>query len=166
MPIGRWLYEAVIYSSMPILIILVSKALYPRLWLKDYPEPIQKAAAAMSKREKIIKRLLDVPLMIIKVGYPVFSAFVYKAVMRQAYDLWFGFVHLILLFGVLIIINLVLVDGLIVCALTPRFVIIKVTEHLKSEYKNFTFYIKKALGDFGLSVLISALVTGMLVRLS
>lgn len=162
MPIVQWLYEAAIYSSVLILIILISRILHARLWLKDYPEPIQKAAEPMSRREKIIKKMLDIPLMVIKVGYPVFSAFVYKAVMRQTYNLWFGFVHLLLLFGVFIFIDLILLDGLIVCLITPKLIVIEGTKQLKIEYKDFSFHVKKALSDFGLSVVISALVTGVL----
>ncbi len=162
MPIERWLYEATIYSLVLIFIILVSQILHSRLWLKEYPEPIRTAAAPMSRREKLIKRLLDLPLMIIKAGYPVFSAFVYKAAMSEAYNFWYGFVHLLVLYGMFILLDLLFLDGLIFCLITPGFVVIEGTGELKSAYKDFCFHARKALSEFGLSVVFSALVTGVL----
>ncbi len=162
MPVEKWLYEAMIYSFALILIRLVSQFLHARLWLNEYPEPIRSAAAPMSRREKLAKRLLDIPLLIIKVGYPVFSSFVNKAAMGQGYTLWFGFAHLLVLYSVFILIDLLVLDGLIFCLITPRFVVIDGTRELKSAYKDFRFHVKKALSDFGLSVVFSALVMGVL----
>ncbi len=162
MPLEKWLYEATIYSFVLILIRLVSQLLHARLWLNEYPEPIRSAAVPMSRREKFAKRLLDIPMLIIKMGYPVFSSFVNRAAMGQGYTLWFGFAHLLVLFSVFVLIDLLVLDGLIFCLITPRFVVIDGTREIKSAYKDFRFHAKKALGDFGLSVVFSALVTGVL----
>ncbi len=161
----NWLYEATIYSSALIVIMLVSQILHARLWLKEYPEPIRAAAAPMSGREKLAKRLLDMPLVVIKAGYPVFSSFVNRAALGQSYTLLVGFAHLLVLFSVFILIDLLVLDGLIFCLITPRFVVIGGTEDLKSAYKDFRFHARKALGDFGLSVMFSALVAGALAVL-
>jgi hypothetical protein len=163
MPIGRWLYEAMIYSFVLCCIILISQIIHARLWLNDYPAPIRLAADPLSRGEKLAKRLLDIPLMIIKVGYPVFSAFVYKAAMGQTFSLWYGFTHLLMLYSMFVIIHLLVLDGLIFCLITPKFVVIDGTRELKSAYKKFSFHAKKALSEFGLSVMFSALVTGVLV---
>lgn len=162
MPIEKWLYEAMIYALVLTLIMLVSRMIHARLWIKDYPEPIRSAAAPLSRREKFAKTLLDIPLSIIKMGYPVFSAFVYKAAVGTGYSLWYGFAHLMVLYSIFILIDLLVLDGLIFCLITPRFVVIDSTQNLKSAYKDFRFHLKKALGDFGFSVLLSALVTGVL----
>lgn len=162
MPFERWLLEGLIYALILCFVILVSKIIHARLWINDYPKPVRAAAATLTRREKLAKKILDIPLLILQVGYPVFSGFVYKAVMGQAYNMWYGFIHLLVLYNVFTIVDLLLLDGFVVCFVTPRFVMLDGTCENKDVYKDFNFYAKKALKRFGISLIFTALVTGML----
>jgi hypothetical protein len=116
-------------------IILFSLYLNPRLWLQDYPKEIQHRVKPKTREEKRQSLLWGVPFLIALFGIPFLSAW---TVRHQ--DPVAGFLTLFLsAFGVGMFFNLVdllIIDYLIFCLWTPKFLIIPGTDGMDA-YKDY-----------------------------
>ncbi len=162
MPFGQWLAEGAFYASVLLAVILISMIIRSRLWLGDYPEPVRRSAAPPRRGEKAAKTLLDIAFKALWIGYPVFSAFLYKAAMGRSFTMWICLAHMMTLYAVFVAARLLLIDGILICLITPGFVRVDGTKDTKESYRDFRFYAKKALGNFVLSAFFSLLAAGVL----
>ena len=156
-----WLLEGLIYALVLGFMMTVSQLIHARIWLSDYPKSIQDAVPPLSQREKMAKRLLGIPFMFVMVGYPIFSSFILRAAMGGAYNLWIGFAHMLVIFNTFNLFDLLVLDWLIFCFITPKYIVIDGTKGLAA-YKDYGFHAKGALKGFGMSIVFAALVTGIL----
>ncbi|MFX0090624.1 MAG: nitroreductase [Candidatus Hodarchaeota archaeon] len=111
----------------------------PRIWAySDYPKAIKDAVPPQTKKEKKIAAILGLPFFIITLSIPFISTLILKTQLGGEISLLFAFLNT---FGVAIFANiadLVILDWLIVGTITPQFVILPGTEHMKNkEYKDF-----------------------------
>ena len=153
------LLHGAIYSLCLSVALLLMALANPRLMLQDYPKSIQRSVPPKTKREKLGTFTWGLPYTLTMLFYPFLLGLYYA----QLYNLGFGQV-ITFVWGVTLLFNvfdLIVIDWLIVCAITPKFVIIPGTEG-NAGYKDYWFhfvaFLKGIIITFALSVLISGLI--------
>ncbi|MFW9943894.1 MAG: nitroreductase [Candidatus Sifarchaeia archaeon] len=116
--------------------------LSPRIWgFSDHPTEITDAVPPQTKRERQIVALLMVPFLLLGLGFPIVSTLVLESTYVGTIPLLDAFLNI---FGIMMFGNfadLVILDWLIVGTITPDFVVIPGTEHMREkEYKDFGLF--------------------------
>ncbi|KFM99586.1 nitroreductase [Bacillus clarus] len=150
----------VIMSIVLSIMILGSLYYNPRLWLNDYPKDIQKVVFPKTINEKKQTMYFGVLYNIILFGTPFVSTFL----LHQHEKLLFieAYLHT---FGILMIFNLVdlfIIDWLIFCWITPRFVVIPSTEGMKG-YKDYMFHLRGTIVGTPFLAIVSLFLAGIAI---
>lgn len=122
--------------------IVGSQLVNARLWLKSYPKPIQNAVPPRTNAEKCFKLISGIPFMLALIGLPIIAALIYRRTVNP--DPGF-FQYFLILFSTSFMFNvydLLVLDWLIFCFITPAYQVIEGSEHLMKEYKNYSFHLK------------------------
>ena len=122
-------------------VIIGSQFFNARLWLDCYPESIRNAVKSQTKKEKRNKLIPGLPFLVSLFLFPYLAG-------SDVYHIMPGVNYVFLkvffaAFGVGFIFNLydlLILDWLIFCYITPKYQIIKGSEHLLKEYKNYKFH--------------------------
>jgi len=143
--------DGAILSVIASLLIIVSLCFNPRMWLQDYPKDIQDRVPPKTKEEKRQALVVGIPFLIVLVAVPLSSTLVLNV--QGGGDT--SFVQLFLnAFGVAFVFNLVdllLLDWLMFCTITPKFLVIPGTEGMGA-YKDYCYHFKGALVGTALSI--------------
>ncbi|WMT43098.1 nitroreductase [Paenibacillus sp. D2_2] len=135
MDISRSFIEGLILSVGFLIILILSLAVNPRIWLKDYPKDIQRMTTSQTPHEKKQMHKLGIPL-----GLLVIIPLVFSLVLdSQQITFWQAFIHFYVLFTIVSLADLIILDWLIFCLITPKFIVIPGTEGAKG-YKNYLFH--------------------------
>ena len=139
--------------TMALLLISLKN---PRLMLQDYPLSIRFAVPQKTKKEKRQTFLYGMPFLLILIGYPL-AAGTYFAI-KNSWNYWDSFSFT---WGLSLFFNaydLVILDWLIICTITPKMVVIPGTEGNRG-YKDYKFhfvgFLKGVLITGAISLLIS-----------
>jgi hypothetical protein len=127
---------------LTIYLLAVMRFASPRLWaFSDYPPAITEHVPPQTISEKRLAFLLGVPFFVIGIGIPFWFTFSLRILYGGFIPLLDTFLNV---FGVIMFGNLadfLLLDLLIVGTITPQFVMIPGSEHMKdNEYKEFRLY--------------------------
>ena len=149
-------------ASLALSLILLAMGLVnPRLMLQDYPKDIQAAVLPKTPEEKHQTLYWGIPFWVCLLGFPLIAALSAKAAHQ-------GFLELFLsAAGVLFLSNLVdwlIIDWLIICTLTPKFVVLPGTEGMAG-YKNYAMHFRGFLIGTGISVVVGLLIATPLALL-
>ncbi|MDF1537963.1 MAG: hypothetical protein P1Q69_03580, partial [Candidatus Thorarchaeota archaeon] len=127
---------------MTVYLLVVMKGLNPRVWaMSDYPEEITGIVPPQTAEEKRLAAYTAIPFLILTFGFPIFSTLILEASFGGTITILDAFLNLfcLILFGTLA--DLGILDLLIVGTITPDWVIIPGTEHLReTAYKDFRMY--------------------------
>ena len=123
-------------------LLIVMRSLSPRIWaFSDYPKSITSSVPARTDRERRIAKYTAVPFFILGIGFPLVSTMMLENIYGGAMPLLDAFLNF---FGIVMFGNLadfLILDWLIVGTITPEWVIIPGTEHMRDkEYKEFRGY--------------------------
>jgi hypothetical protein len=158
--IEKTLRDGAILSAIASLLVMMTQRFNPRLFLQDYPEEIQARVPPKTDKETRQSLMLGIPFLILLVAVPFISTLTLKRQGGEAV----AFLQLFLnAFGVAFIFNLVdllLLDGLIFCFITPKFVVIPGTEGMAA-YKDYLFHFKGSITGTGLSIAAGLVIAGM-----
>ncbi|MFX1602683.1 MAG: nitroreductase [Promethearchaeota archaeon] len=153
---------------LTLYLLAVMMKLSPRIWgFSDYPKEITDAVPPQTKRERQIGGLLFIPFLLLGLGFPVVSTLMLESTYVGTIPLLDAFLNV---FGIMMFGNfadLVILDWLIVGTITPDFVVIPGTEHMREkEYKDFRVFHAKGhiWGTIGMAV-ISLVIAGAVVLL-
>jgi hypothetical protein len=136
--------------------ILLSLRFNPRLWIQDYPKDIQNQVPPKTIQEKRQSLFFGVPFLIVLVSVPLISCILIK---RQSAAVTFPSLFLNA-FGIgffFNLIDLVLIDWIIFCTVTPKFLVISGTEGMAG-YKDYGFHFRPFLVGTILSVILGAII--------
>lgn len=154
------LIHGTIYSLCLAVALLLMILANPRLMLQDYPKSIRQSVQPKTKREKLGTFTWGLPFILTILFYPFLLGLYYA----QLYNLGFGGI-MAFVWGVTMFFNLfdlLIIDWLIVCLITPKFVIIPGTEGNKG-YKDYQFhfigFLKGIIITFTMSLVISGLIS-------
>ena len=152
--------DGLILSLLATLFILVSIRINPRLWLGDYPKPIQTQVPPKDEQEKRLSRWIGIPFMLLLLGVPLVSAWRLQALGEGLLP----FASLVLIAaGVAFVFNLVdllLIDWLVFCTLTPDFIILPGTKGHPA-YKDYAFHFRGFLTGTLFSAVLGLLLGGI-----
>jgi hypothetical protein len=131
------LTDGAILSLLVSLWLFLGLRVNPRIFLHDYPVKIQEAVPKKTNREKQLTYVFGVPLMLLLLLVPFFSTLSLKAHDNvQLLTLWLNATGVMWVFN---IVDWLILDWLIFCTFTPRFVIIPGSEGM-AEYKDYRFH--------------------------
>ncbi len=156
----RIVLDGAILSLIASLLITVSLHINPRMWLQDYPKDIQDRVPPKTKREERQSLVVGIPFLIVLVAVPFISTLTLKR--QSGGDV--SFLQLFLnTFGVVFVFNLVdllLLDWLMFCTITPKFLVIPGTEGLEG-YKDYYYHFKASLIGTVLSIVAGLVIAGI-----
>ena len=118
------------------------RGLNPRIWaFSDYPKTITDHVPPQTDRERKIGAYVGIPFFILVIGFPLVSTIFLEGLYGGTIPLLDAFLNI---FGIVMFGNIadfVILDLLIVGTITPNWVIIPGTEHMRDkEYKDFRRY--------------------------
>ncbi|PEI74277.1 nitroreductase [Bacillus wiedmannii] len=161
-PFEQMMYVGVIMSIVLSLIILGSLYYNSRLLLTEYPKDIQKVVFPKSIHEKKQTIYFNIAYNAILFGTPFVSTYILHKHEKLLYiD---AYLHT---FGILMIFNLVdlfILDWLIFCWITPRFVVIPSTEGMKG-YKDYKFHLRGAIVGTKFLAIVSLFLAGIVTTI-
>lgn len=148
-------------------LILASLWRNPRLWLQDFPEDIRRLVPAKTAQEKRESLVWGIPFLAMLVGVPATSCVLLArsaAGSGSFVSLFANAFAILLLFNLF---DLVVIDWLIVCGLTPRFLVVPGTEG-SAGYKDYRHHFRAFLigtaGSAAIAVVVAAVVWGLSLR--
>ncbi|MCC7252484.1 hypothetical protein [Hyphomicrobium sp.] len=125
-------------SAVLTVLIFISLWHEPRIWLHDAPQSLQDKVPPKTEREVALTWAYSVLFLPLFFGVPILST-VRLLGRNPGLGFWSGFANaagIVLVFG---LVDLVLIDWLVVCWLTPSFLVIPGTEGA-AEYKDYGFH--------------------------
>jgi hypothetical protein len=156
----RVLIDGALLSIAASAVILLSLRINPRLWLQDFPKDIQDAVPPKTAAERRLSLIWGIPFLAMLVAAPLLSD---VALERQLgspasfVTLWLNGFGVLLAFN---LVDLIAIDWLVVCRLTPAFVMIPGTEGLAG-YRNYRHHARGFLVGTAGSAVIAALVAAL-----
>ena len=152
-------------SLLSIVFLLMLVRVNPRLMLQDYPKDVQAAVPPKSEQEKRQSLILGLPFLLVLFGGPFVSALTYK--MSQGGDVPFLalFTHAFAVIWFFNIFDWLVLDWLIFCTITPRFVVIPGTEGMPG-YKQYAPHFRGFLIGTVFSVVIGLISATIIYWLS
>ncbi len=140
---SKILFDGGLFAILGGIFILGMMRLNPRLFLNkgDLPADILAAVPAKTDQEKRLALILGIPFLIAIVAVPFISTLQFK----QAGN-GIGFISLFLhAFAILMIFNLfdlIVLDLLLFCTITPKFMVVPGTDGLAG-YKDYGFHLRQ-----------------------
>ena len=133
------LHGSVFAILLTLLLLGIMRGLNPRVWaFSDYPKEITDHVEPQTSRERKIGVYTGIPFFILFIGFPLISTMMLEGLYGGTIPLLDAFLNI---FGIVMFGNLadfVILDYLIVGTITPDWVIIPGTEHMRDkEYKEF-----------------------------
>lgn len=160
MDISLLIKHGLICSALLTIALLIIGLKNPRFMLQDYPKEIIDAVPPKTKQEKKQGILFGIPFLLIFIGYPLYFGWAFSV--QHSYWVVFFNVWSIALFANAY--DLIILDWLVICAITPKFVVIPGTEGNKG-YKNYLFHFIGFLKGVVITFLISLMLSGILMLL-
>ena len=127
---------------LTVYLLGIMRGLNPRIWaFSDYPREITDHVPPQTARERKIGAYIAIPFFILGIGFPLVSTMMLESLYGGSIPLLDAFLNI---FGIVMFGNIadfVILDWLIVGTITPDWVIIPGTEHMRDkEYKDFRLY--------------------------
>jgi hypothetical protein len=156
------LTDGVILSLLASLWLMLALLVNPRIFLHDYPPKIQEVVPKKTRTEKQLTYVFGVPFMLLLLLGSFFSTISLKENVEAQF--WVSWLNAA---GVMWIFNLVdwlILDWLIFCTLTPRFIVIPGSEGM-AEYKDNGFHFRGFLHGTVYSILGGLIIAGIVFKL-
>lgn len=153
---SRILVDGAVLSALAVLLIFASLRANPRIWLNDFPSDIRQAVPPKTDAEKRQSLLWGLPFLAVLLGGPLVSNALLEH--QQGGSVSFGALFLNG-FGVALFFNLVdllIVDWLVLCLFTPRFLIIPGTEGMAG-YHDYGHHFRGFIIGIGVSAALGVL---------
>ena len=148
----RILRDGALLSVVTSTYLLVLLRFNPRMFLKHFPKEIREIVPPKSEKERRMSILLGVPLGLLFIGSTFASALLWRASAQGSLSFWELFAHVFGLFFLFNLVDLLILDWLIVCRFTPRWLIIPGTEHIVMP-KEYLYHFKGFLMGTVVSVI-------------
>lgn len=140
-------------------IILAMGRVNPRLMLRSYPKDVQAAVPPQTDEEKRQTLYWGIPFWLCLLEFPVAAALSAKAAHLSALEIFLSAAGVVFLFN---LVDWLILDWLIVCTITPRFMVLPGTEGMAG-YKNYGTHFRGFLIGTMLAAVIGLLITIILI---
>jgi hypothetical protein len=156
--ITKILTDGALLSLFTSLWLILTLWVNPRIFLHDYPAKIQEKVPKKTKAEKRLTYVFGVPFMLLLLLGPFFSTLSLKEQGNaQFWVLWLNAAGVVWVFN---IVDWLILDWLMFCTLTPRFVVIPGSEGM-AEYKDYGFHFRGFLHGTVYSILGGLVIAGI-----
>lgn len=147
---NKILLDGLIYSIPGSIYLLLMLKVDARMFLNkgDYPDDVLAAVPPRTAQETRKASLWSIPWLLWGFIFPGYSAYTYIQSPGPV-PYWAVLAHTFLIFMTFWLVDLVILDGLIFCLITPGFVVIPGTEGFAG-YKDFGMHLR---GHFGKGIL-------------
>lgn len=153
------LLNCIIYNVLALTALLLLLKKNPRYMMQDYPKEILKSVEEKTAKEKRESLLFGFPFISILLLYPVLLGFYGKFVVDNGFLVnWLTIFLLVFSFNV---VDLLILDWLLFCFITPGFIIIPGTEG-NPGYKNYWFHFHGFLKGCGFSIIGSFVISSVI----
>ena len=152
--------EGMFWSVLWIIYVYVIVTRYPWQMLHDYPEDIQKAATLPppTKQQNKSAKLFGL------IGSLIIFATLIAFGLLQVSRVQTGFGHVLLFISVIAmiwnVVDLLVMDWLIICRITPKWVVLEGTEGCRG-YKDYFYHFKGFLIGCVYTAIMSIIITGI-----
>jgi hypothetical protein len=148
-----------VYCVLVIVAIIPVGLVNPRMMLQNYPKDIQAVVAPKTPKERSQGIIFAIPIILVMIGYPAVVSWYYRP-NEAHFDYYFSSTwSMMLVFNVF---DLLILDWLMFCYFTPRFLVIRGTEGHEG-YKNYRFHFMGFLKGIFITAIICAIMSGLLV---
>ncbi len=140
---AKILLDGSVLSVLASITILGILRFNPRLFLQDYPAKIQEQVPPKTDQEKRFSLLLGIPFLILLFAVPFLStlSLTHQVVEKSFLPLFINAFGVVFIFN---FVDLLVLDWLIFCLITPDFVIIPGTKGMQA-YKDYRFHFRAFL---------------------
>jgi hypothetical protein len=153
-----FILHSVLYCILFCLCLVPIGLVNPRMMLQDYPKEIIALVPPKTDMEKRQGIYFAAPLLIIMIGYPALVSWYYAPRPFHFMELF------MIMWGMMLVMNifdLLVLDWMMFCTITPRFIMLKGTEGSPG-YKNYLFHFVGFLKGVVITGLISGLSAGVI----
>ncbi len=135
---NRIVIDGAVLSALATLVILLSLRTNPRIWLNDFPPDIRNAVPPKSDAEKRQSLRWGLPLFAILLGGPLVSCVLLERALPSPAGFPLLFLHAYAVAFIFNLVDLLIIDWLIICAMTPRWLVLAGTEGMAgySDYRH------------------------------
>lgn len=147
-----------IYNLMASLLIYGSLAYQPRLWLHRMPPEVRSKVPPKTPDENKLFLWVALPFLLLLFAYPI------GYVIQEGTNLATSFWMLLAFFAGFAVWDTLVLDILIFCKLTPRFIIVKGTERV--DYSNMKYHLVSGAKGLLMSAVFSALLALVLTGIA
>ena len=158
---SRVLVDGAVLSALAVLLIFGSLMANPRIWLNDFPPDIRKAVPPKTDAEKRQSIAWGLPFLAVLLGGPLVSNALLEH--ERGGSATFGALFLNG-FGVALffnVVDLLIVDWLVLCRFTPRFLVIPGTEGMAG-YRDYGHHFRGFIIGIGVSAALGALTAALI----
>lgn len=159
MKINHTLLHGLALSIIASVYIIITLLINPRIWLQDYPQAIQDLIPPKDEKEKKLTLILGILFLILLLAFPLFST-----ILLKTHNPDFSYLSLAFnAFGVAFAFNIIdwlILDWLMFCAITPKFIVIPGSEGA-SGYKDYWFHFRGFLIGTILSIIAGLIIGGV-----
>lgn len=158
--VTRILIDGAILTALLSAALVLMLVLNPRLALSDYPEDVQAAVPPRTRRELVLGVALSVPMLIVAVGIPLYSAWLVRA--QGGGDLTYGTAFAIILGEYMLfnVFDLIVLDFGMFYLWTPKFLVLPGTDGMPG-YKDWRPHLKAQLTTGSLIVVVVSAVLAL-----
>jgi hypothetical protein len=125
----------------------------PRMALSDYPEDVKVAVPPRTKEELRAGIILSIPLLILFIAYPLYSAWRIKLIIGDDLAYWMAFAVIFGEYFMVSMFDLIVLDLLMFYTWTPKFLVLPGTEGFAG-YKDYRPHMKAQLTTGNLMLVI------------
>lgn len=136
-----------------LMVFLIGGSLYanPRLWVNDYPPDIRAKVPPKTEAEKKASLVVAIPFLLVLFGIPAGGGYAYIQHAGELATFWGIFVTIFGIASLGNLTDLLLIDWLVGCYLTPSFIVLPGTEGMGG-YKDYAFHFRGFLIGTGIGV--------------
>jgi hypothetical protein len=146
----------IVFSLLFSALLLVMVKINPEMMLNDYPPDIKARYGPVSEKTKQQRKPFVILLLLILFGVPLLSILRLDQMIAGVPSFLEVFIDIFVLFLVFNILDLLILDWLIFCTITPKFIVLPGTEGMAG-YKDYGFHFRGFLKGT-IICLVSALV--------
>jgi hypothetical protein len=146
------------YTVTLLALLLAMLRQNPRLLLQDYPKDVRAAVPAKTPAEKRASLYWSAAFLFVLLAFPIAAALASRAAHRNTLEIFLSASGVAFLFNLA---DLLILDWLVVCTITPRFVLIPGTEGMAG-YKDYGMHLRAFLIGTVFSAILGLLITGAL----
>ncbi len=144
------LLNCIIYNLLASISLLLLIKKNPRYMMQDYPEEITKNIEAKTAKEKREYLRFGLPFILILLLYPLLFGLYGKFIFD--YSFITNFLAILVILFSFNVVDLLILDWLIFCYITPKFIVIPGTEGHPG-YQNYGYHMKGFLKGSGFAVI-------------